>query len=957
MKRVNAFVMLIIFVITALLPFGVACADTRPLAKDVPNQTLVIGTFLIHLSALDSETVSLAEKSAENSGQKKVYYKSEFAKGEWVDITGTGTVDEILTEKGKIVSNLEIDSIPLTHWAKKPGEIIDLSTGKAVDARQINEPENNLPEGMKFLEKELESITNERKSQEKKLNKSSDSSERKEIREKLGIIDPILASVKGQKGYSDSESILTRIQSYKDYINRTHTDKRELYIAEVLELENNILTEQKIFVVQLIADRVKSAIDKASNKAHTDILEPLSNSSAALIDTQNNLINSLAGQSTDVLGEEKGILQKSLLGKIDTQDFSGADAVLSDILHINNIKNSIIKSSGEELIVLNRVLDRALDRLKSTAFVSNNSEFKAAKAAGESKAVLDKIIEDNSKQLESRVKDVEFIKTETIKRLEDNKSKISALERIKGYIAAIIVDLNAGSQEDINNNQPALKVLGDFLNLLDNEIKSIKASMNEQLSSSSKAKAGLENQLAALKEEYMSAVETGNIAHASSLKEQIGRVLEDLSNNNDNILDDLNKLDAEKRQLQNSLDKAVMEGNSSLAKELENEIGLKDIMISGLLDLLSDKDKNLINDFKERAYRVLDEINTPGSDIIGKLEFSVKDLLDTYNSLDEEYKSFVNSDGVIDKISDALQALYKTFSENGDSDSAAGILKQIGSVSLAAESMKMSMEERQNASILQLLIEYSPGSSKMEDYVSKHYSALNNADEARGMQSIYRNSFLSTGSTDKAGVQALIRSFRAAADALLVAEKSDYFSRMKLAIEGMNQGVDIETETLESFIYQNLLQLVQKESSIYTEEEIKSLNQKAEMITESYKYSTFKAGEAIFTDSNIKFLNPIIMAQGTPYIPIRDAFTGLGGSVVWVGTERKAVINYNGMEVKIIPHTREIFINGNKKDVEQDILGINGHIYIPAFLFEDITGYGYEYYTKYNKLIFNNRED
>ena len=44
--------------------------------NEIENSTLIIGTHLIHMSALTEELYSIAQKSAEDSMQNQMYYKS-----------------------------------------------------------------------------------------------------------------------------------------------------------------------------------------------------------------------------------------------------------------------------------------------------------------------------------------------------------------------------------------------------------------------------------------------------------------------------------------------------------------------------------------------------------------------------------------------------------------------------------------------------------------------------------------------------------------------------------------------------------------------------------------------------------------------------------------------------------------------------------------------------------------
>ena len=66
-------------------------------AESIEDSTLVIGTHLIHISAMSDSLYSVAQLSADESAQYNMYYKSELANGTWYDITNAFSLDDITT--------------------------------------------------------------------------------------------------------------------------------------------------------------------------------------------------------------------------------------------------------------------------------------------------------------------------------------------------------------------------------------------------------------------------------------------------------------------------------------------------------------------------------------------------------------------------------------------------------------------------------------------------------------------------------------------------------------------------------------------------------------------------------------------------------------------------------------------------------------------------------------------
>ena len=114
----------------------------------MPVGSIIIGTHIIQLNVLNQEILDAASKSAEQSSQSNVYYKSEFSDGTWYDITTASSIDDISKKQNNAVANSTIDKLKLTHWTKADGVTIEFSTGRRIgiqDIDNISDP-NNIPE-------------------------------------------------------------------------------------------------------------------------------------------------------------------------------------------------------------------------------------------------------------------------------------------------------------------------------------------------------------------------------------------------------------------------------------------------------------------------------------------------------------------------------------------------------------------------------------------------------------------------------------------------------------------------------------------------------------------------------------------------------------------------------------------------------------------------------------------
>lgn len=106
---------------------------------EIEDSTLIIGTHLIYLYSLNDEIYNLAQESASQWGQSKIYYKSELSGGAWFDITEANSLREI-TDQGEKADKKEIEELFLTHHTKSDGITYDLRTNNKVSVFDISEP-------------------------------------------------------------------------------------------------------------------------------------------------------------------------------------------------------------------------------------------------------------------------------------------------------------------------------------------------------------------------------------------------------------------------------------------------------------------------------------------------------------------------------------------------------------------------------------------------------------------------------------------------------------------------------------------------------------------------------------------------------------------------------------------------------------------------------------------------
>lgn len=123
---------------------------------EVEDATLLIGTHLIYLGALNEKLYEIASDSAVESAQTEVYYKSELGDGKWYSVSDASALADI-TVQGKPVSDGKIRDLWVTHHTRPDGKTYDLRTEKPVSIYEIISPYDlhKLPE-LQPLERQWE---------------------------------------------------------------------------------------------------------------------------------------------------------------------------------------------------------------------------------------------------------------------------------------------------------------------------------------------------------------------------------------------------------------------------------------------------------------------------------------------------------------------------------------------------------------------------------------------------------------------------------------------------------------------------------------------------------------------------------------------------------------------------------------------------------------------------------
>lgn len=116
MKKSIINIILILLCISLVDP-SICYAKDKISVNDMPDKTIIIGTYAVYLDTMTEEILEKAQRSAELNQQTRIYFKSDINSGIWYDVTNATDITGISTD-GTIVTNQAIDALNLNFYTQ-----------------------------------------------------------------------------------------------------------------------------------------------------------------------------------------------------------------------------------------------------------------------------------------------------------------------------------------------------------------------------------------------------------------------------------------------------------------------------------------------------------------------------------------------------------------------------------------------------------------------------------------------------------------------------------------------------------------------------------------------------------------------------------------------------------------------------------------------------------------------
>ena len=584
-----------------------AHANQRPAAKDIPSGTLIIGTHLIAFSALNQELLNVAIRSADESQkaedprmiQDKIYYKSELNNGVWYDITSANSIIDITLSSSTAVPNDLIDRLHLTHWTKSNGITIEFATGQRVNLHNINSIKN--PANME----ELELLMVEKEVQQAKydalVEADADEDQIDNTKAKIDSLNRISAPIVD----SQVNALDSLLDKYADFIQFLINDKRAS--EQLLLLAHNnikiIRDTRDLKIFQITLERINRETVVASLLEDGDLLNKYGNAINELHGTITQLTIDLdEGELTKELDKMRAKWRTDLHNSVEAVRYEAGYQILLRLQGIESIYNDRIINRDLELQIIEEARNKVLDILKSGFSEGENADYKAAKARGESAAVLAGMREKILAQQEQRLQELDELEKAHLLRVAFNSSlQIASLENLVNQLSGMLDGL---AQDDLTKGAEGL--LGDFLDDANRQLAKLKADQARGTGDDRLALDSLRDQADKLQEQYFAAAESGDFAAMMGLKEQLDQLNQEINRQQDQAMEKYRDLLDKKGQLTDKLNKTQDQGErNKLRAELQDTL----VQMAQLEPMLDDKARNSLqqlDDLKKELNRALD---------------------------------------------------------------------------------------------------------------------------------------------------------------------------------------------------------------------------------------------------------------------------------------------------------------------------------------------------------------
>ncbi len=391
MKKIQAaFALLMIVALIAVPVFNANALLNEAEAvhinpAEIEAGTLIIGTHLIHISALSESVYSIAGDSATTSGQSNRYYKSELADGTWLDISDAANLSDI-TATGKVVTDSLIKELWLTHHTKSDQITYDLRTGQSVNPYDITDPYD--VSGLSEFE-EL-TLQYDELSEREELSESDEDA--------VAIVQELYGMTLTDEDTERWDKLLANMQQCKEQLAAENNSGLQGTLDAVMESAD--ASRRAIVYEKLSGDGANDILSKLQKTGKESLIQSLSNSllnaAEALLENDAKIMGAEAG----TLGEAKNEQLQELYASIEEGDYDKVGEQLENLKSLINASEGKMQSEQDYQYTKENLVPAAENAFKELLTSGVSEQYKELTGVEDTtKNVLEQMLKEQKNEL------------------------------------------------------------------------------------------------------------------------------------------------------------------------------------------------------------------------------------------------------------------------------------------------------------------------------------------------------------------------------------------------------------------------------------------------------------------------------------------------------------------------------------------------------------------------------
>lgn len=398
-------------------------------AAEIENTTLAVGTHLIHLSAMTEELYQIAMESAEESGQEKIYYKSELGDGAWFDLTQAGQISDITVE-GTPTEDAVINALFFRYHTRSDGITYDLAKGGKVSIFDVRDPYGLL------LMPELEPL----QQQFTMLQKKEGKTESDQFYER--ILRQFYETPVSNEVTKACDQQLSALQKYYEQLAENKEDAERLNIVtDVMGAED---AKRRAEVFRLLeSEMLPSLMEWISGSGWQEEDRPkefivsadlalaagtsLENVGQSLIEEQADMLV----EGTTIFSKHRFYITNRLMQAAEKNNYTECDSAVDELLSLSSIENGLIVDAESELALLdNQLIDSAGTIYQAALARGTGEAYQEGVRNNSSRALLHQLLQTQRDETNVSRLELQTLLQAKIERMPPKEGKDYVTERI-----------------------------------------------------------------------------------------------------------------------------------------------------------------------------------------------------------------------------------------------------------------------------------------------------------------------------------------------------------------------------------------------------------------------------------------------------------------------------------------------------------------------------------------------